>query len=562
MNRINSQFFWLAGLICILLIPNILLVFFGIDSMVISPLKKIVYLIISTAFFLIPLLFFRPKLYSFFSIFLVVFLVFETFIVINYKTPSTSEIVSTVFYTNYEESKEFFLSHLSLGLFGFIFLAVIFFIYKKLKRSFRLSNTIKKAIVLLVMIVFGGLFIRDLMFSKSKNKDFSGKEHLLFSLDMMDTKFRKVFPVSFIYNAIGVKSGLQKMRNYKENTQNIFYNAVKRDTVNQPEIYVLVIGETARKHNFHLYGYARETTPRLDSIESLIPFTDVTASANLTALSIPIMLTEVLPSEFDHIYENVPVNKVFEEAGFKTYWLTNQPSGINGQVGIYARTNNVYKNVAVSVDAAQYDDILLKELDMILNDDTSDKKFIVIHTLGSHFRYSFRYPVEFEKFKPSAGRKLSLNENNISKKEEIINAYDNSILYTDFILSEMIKRVDSENKVSYMYYISDHGENLFDDDNGFFMHGLSNPTKYEIEIPLLVWYSDEYKELYPSKVENMWLHKDKKISGTYTFNVLLDMADIYYPSEEISKSFTNGFFKEDIYREIYTPTNQTVKLYD
>lgn len=558
MNKFNKQFLYLFILIIIFLIPNLLLISVGEDSITFSPLKKVVFFIISVSIVLLPLLVLKPKTYVLISFLFTFFIVFEGYMIFINKAPASEEMYTTIFLTNAQESREFITSHLILVFFVIILMAIQAFLFLKIQRNFKLSSKQKIGIFLFSAIVFFSIFIRDYKFVVEFKKT-SFRENLLFSLDIFNKKLYKTFPVSSFYKTVDVYNGMKKINKYQENIKDFRFGALKKDTLNTEEIYVLVIGESARKENFSLYGYSKNTTPLLNKVGNLTWFTNVTAPANLTSISVPLLLTRATPSTNEIIYKEPPVNRAFEEVGFKTYWLSNQPSGINGIIGMQARSSNIYKNISTSVDAIQYDGKLLDELDVILKDHLSKQKFIVIHTLGSHFRYNFRYPTDYEYFKPSISRKSSLNENNFSQKETIINTYDNSILYTDYIIYEIIERLEKTNSVSYMYYISDHGENLFDDEKRLFMHGFSNPSKYELEIPLIVWYSKEYKKKYPVKINELINNKNLKITGYDTFDTLLDLANIYYKGESGEKSFSNPSYKESLYREVLTPDYKVLK---
>ena len=357
-----------------------------------------------------------------------------------------------------------------------------------------------------------------------------------------------------------MKKGIKKINNYKKTIQDFRYDAKKRDSIDTNETYILVIGETARSMSFNLNGYSRNTNPILSKTSNIISYKDAKSAANLTANSLPFILTRATPKNLTPKYNEPAVLNAFKEAGFKTYWITNQDTGLNSVFAFYSRIADYYKNIALSIDVANYDGDLLPELDKILNDKTVKKKFIVIHTIGSHFRYNYRYPDNFEVFKPTLDKKLSITGNNITLKNEIVNSYDNSIVYTDYFLSEVVKRLKNKNPISYMYYVSDHGENLYDDKNELLMHGYMKPTKYVVNIPLIVWCSDGYIEEYPLKINYLKNNKNSKISSNYTFQTLLDMANITYKNEDLTRSFSNEKFNKTRMRQLLTPKESVIYL--
>ncbi len=560
MFKLSKEHWFTFILVVLIALPNIFLVAIGEDSIVISNIKKTVYLAFSIAYIIIPLVLVKPKIYVLLSLFVTPLLVFELFNVLNFKAPSSEEMVATIFYTNYHETVEFAKSNISYLLLFLTILLVQVYLFFRIKRSFYLHKRLKMLVFVYAVLVFGILFLRDYMFAIKHNDTNSFAKNLLIANDQYVSKLYKVFPVSFYYNIKGVITGIQKINSYNETIKDFNYGAVKKDTLNIPEIYVLVIGETARKNNFHLLGYHRNTTPNLSKIKNLSYFSNVKSAANLTSLSMPFIVTRATPRTNTISVEEPAIINVFKEAGFKTYWLTNQPTGIGGITGFYSRLADSYKSIAVSVDVAKFDEFLLPELNAILEDTSNTKKFIVIHTLGSHFRYNFRYPKRFEKFTPTVSKTLSLNANNVSLKKEFVNSYDNSILYTDYILSEIIGRLENTKSVAYMYYISDHGENLYDDDREYLMHGLVNPTKYEIEIPLFVWKSDQYTNNYLIKSQVLEQNRNSRISTVNTFHTLLDLANITYKDERLSKSFANKQFDSLQIRYLLQTNKKVLKL--
>jgi glucan phosphoethanolaminetransferase (alkaline phosphatase superfamily) len=133
---------------------------------------------------------------------------------------------------------------------------------------------------------------------------------------------------------------------------------------------------------------------------------------------------------------------------------------------------------------------------------------------------------------------------NPSNLPTIVNTYDNSLLYTDFILSSIIDRVNDKQAVSFAMYVSDHGENLGDGENKLFFQGTPFLTKAEMQMPVIIWNSDSYKSVYPKKVESLAKNKEAKLSTNLSFHTILDMADIGYPKEQLNLSPANNSFEE------------------
>ncbi|MDT7832151.1 sulfatase-like hydrolase/transferase [Flavobacteriaceae bacterium S356] len=539
--RSKKNFILLCVLVIICMLPNLLLVLVGEDSVVGTLTKKVVYLALGLAIIIFPLSFLKPKWYGWLVFLLSPFLLFELYNVYTFKAPSSEEAVASVFFTNYGEASELLDGGIITILSLIIAIVFIFFLTYFMSKDYKLSKKVRVRILAFSLLIFAGLYARNYMMASKLNDNFS--ETVGMANYSLRVQLRKIYPTDVLMKTNGAYTGLQKRKNYIENVKNFKFNAVKNDSLREQEIYVLVIGETARKHNFSLYGYQRNTTPNLDTIANIIPFNNVNSNANLTSLSIPFMLTRATPENASVKFEEPAVITPFKEVGFKTYWLTNVPSGIGSVFGFYSGLADEYKNTSVSLDALNYDEGLIPQLEKVLKDNTSRKKFIVLHTLGSHFRYNYRYPKEFEKFTPNLAKGLSIeNSTDIANKDKIINSYDNSILYTDHILSEFIAQLKAQSAISYLYYISDHGENLYDDSANKLMHAYINPTKYEIEIPLFVWNSKQYKEQYHYKIENLLSHTSKRVQTINTFHTLLDLANIVYPNQNLKKSFSSTKF--------------------
>ncbi len=549
----------LSCLVIITMLPNILLAFLGEDSVVGTLLKKIVYLILGLAVAVFPLSFLKPKWYGWLIFLLSPFLLFELYNVYTFKAPSSEEAVASVLFTNYGEASELLDGGIVTILFALLTFVLTFFLAFFIPKNYTLSKKSKTRILAFSLIVFAGLYARNYIMASKLNDNFS--ETIGLTNYALRVQLQKIYPIDVLIKANGAYAGLKQRKNYIRNVSSFTFDAVKKDTLQEQEIYVLVIGETARKHNFGIYGYHRNTTPNLDTISNVTHFNNVNSNANLTSLSIPFMLTRATPEHVTVKFEEPAVITPFNEAGFKTYWLTNVPSGVGSVFGFYSGLADVYKNTSVSLDALNYDERLIPKLEETLNDTSSRKKFIVIHTLGSHFRYNYRYPKKFEKFTPNLAKGLSIeNSTDVANKDKIINSYDNSILYTDYILSRFIAKLKEQNAISYLYYISDHGENLYDDDANKLMHAYINPTKYEIEVPLIIWRSDQYNQQYPEKVAAITKNTGSRIQTINTFHTLLDLANISYPKQELVKSFSSIKFDTLASRTFYRTDKTILKL--
>ena len=140
-----------------------------------------------------------------------------------------------------------------------------------------------------------------------------------------------------------------------------------------------------------------------------------------------------------------------------------------------------------------------------------------------------------------------------------MNSYDNTVYYTDSILGEVIRQLESAEAIASMVYISDHAENLYDDERLMFMHGNTQPSEYEIHIPFFFWYSDAYKKFFPEKVNQIVQHKEKRISTRNLFYSFLSIAGITTPYDNPELDITSPAFKEDSVWKTITPDKRIIK---
>jgi glucan phosphoethanolaminetransferase (alkaline phosphatase superfamily) len=206
----------------------------------------------------------------------------------------------------------------------------------------------------------------------------------------------------------------------------------------------------------------------------------------------------------------------------------------------------------------KYDDQLIIELKSAL-ERNDQKNFIILHTIGSHFKYNLRYPTSYRKFRPDDTSDFtSTNIRNIHKKETYINSYDNSILYSDFIISKIIEVIKEYGICSWVMYFSDHGENLFDDDRNLFSHGSLYNTEYERRVPLFFWYSDLYMQHNGSKIAALTENRDTKTSLAHIYETIFDLAGIQIPDRQFKHSLANADYEEPEHIEFLDGNNNLI----
>lgn len=252
------------------------------------------------------------------------------------------------------------------------------------------------------------------------------------------------------------------------------------------ELIVVVVGETARSDHFSLNGYTRVTNPRLAQESRLLSYTSVSACGTSTAVSVPCMFSLDPKSRFDlnNSARTENILDLLDKAGINVLWRDNNSSS-KGVAERIPYESFKTPDVNAICDAECRDVGMLKGLQDYIQSHPGDV-LIVLHQIGSHGpAYYKRYPPEFEKWTPTC----QTSELSQCTQEEIINAYDNTILYTDYFLSKVIEWLKSNDGVyePALLYISDHGESLGED--GLYLHGLpyALAPAAQTQVPLILW---------------------------------------------------------------------------
>lgn len=289
--------------------------------------------------------------------------------------------------------------------------------------------------------------------------------------------------------------------------------------------HVIVIGESTSKLHFGLYGYERNTTPMLSEIKGELKlFSDVVSGDTNTIGS---LIEALVIKKENKLIGNVI--QLFKQAGFKTYWLSNQPP-----IGMY---ETLVTKIGISADDVRFlnsenyylptthDEVLIPELHQALSENQS-KKIIFIHLMGTHANYAYRYPTSFAKYP------TNLND----RKLNTINHYDNAVLYTDHIIRSIIETVRNQKAPASVLYFSDHGEEVYDslDFVGHSPNGLFSLNM--VEIPFLLWGSNTF-EISESDLK-------RKFSLNDLSHSIADLCNVFSMDLDPKRSIFNHSFVE------------------
>jgi lipid A ethanolaminephosphotransferase len=304
------------------------------------------------------------------------------------------------------------------------------------------------------------------------------------------------FIINPIYPILSLKRYYDQQAKKEVPFNYVFNDATKEMAVShktKKSVFVLVVGETARASNFHINGYARNTTPLIEK-ENVISLDNVFSCGTATAISVPCLFSHLEHDNYDDFRAKNSENLLdaFKRSGLDVLWRDNN-SGCKGVCQRVTSENMHHLDLDdyCSEDGC-FDEVLLHDLQDHIDSLKSDG-IIVLHQQGSHGpAYYKRYPDNFAVFEPACDK---ANVQDCSYNE-IVNAYDNTILYTDYFLSKVIQLLKINAKVydTAMLYVSDHGESL--GENGVYLHGLPYflAPKDQVHVPLYIWLSDEFSK--------------------------------------------------------------------
>lgn len=310
--------------------------------------------------------------------------------------------------------------------------------------------------------------------------------------------------------------------------------------------YVVIVGEALSRQRMHLYGYDRDTTPRLDRLAAngdLLVFRDVVTS-RLTTVAALAAAFRFQPGSGQ---DGHTLFDVLNGAGFKTYWISNQY-----QYGVYesavslltSATSQIWLNQplagGVYSERRSFDSELLPALRKVLASGTEDK-FIFLHMMGGHDLYASRYPLAWEHF---SGVEHAACRS--PKHTRAMNEYDNAVRYSDFVIEQIFETVNAAAKAAgneaLALYFSDHGEEVYDF-RDFAGHNESMMSPYLAQIPFIAWLSDEYKRNHPEFVAGMAAAQTRPYVTSDLLYSIADLARLSFPGFDPARSIFSTEFK-------------------
>lgn len=307
-------------------------------------------------------------------------------------------------------------------------------------------------------------------------------------------------------------------------------------------IYVLIIGETTRADRWGINGYSRDTTPHLARRPETVSFKRMYSASTFSRLAVPLLISRKPPGVGSATFNEASIVTAFKEAGFHTAWISLQaPVGFHESpisVHAYEADEVVFLNPTDYRSHGKFDGAAISSLRKILAATDRDT-FVVIHTLGSHFRYTDRYPKKFSRFLPDRPADRDSQLFRSADKIFLSNAYDNTVAYIDSVLEGFIEELQARNNIeSWIVYSSDHGEALFDDCRMLSGHGQY--SFYTQSVAAIFWPSPLYARRHPDLVAAMRRHQTSLASTAMMFETLTALAGLDVPGNRPRNSLAGA----------------------
>ena len=429
----------------------------------------------------------------------------------------TSEQVQNLMQTDVAEARDTWSWHLVVWTLGMTVLPIIAILMVKLKPEPMLRQIVKKVIASIVSLALvGGLlfvFYVDFAAIFREHRDLKG---------MISPQ-----------NTIASTLSYYKKKSPKEKLPLIAYGedahvVQPAQPSKLPKLMVLVVGETARAENFSLNGYAKNTNPKLAK-QDLINFAQVSSCGTATAVSVPCMFSGMPRKEYDErlASHREGLLDIAKRAGYQVTWIDNN-SGCKGtcdRVEQFKIPEPIQKKWCK--DEECFDDILIDSLKAYLatipKDDTRPR-LVVLHQMGSHGpAYYKRIPAEFKVFKPTC----DTNAIQGCSRDALVNSYDNTLLYTDYVLDSLIETLKGQTQhEAGLWYLSDHGEST--GESGMYLHGAPYaiaPTQ-QTHVPMFMWFSDLWKKQAPEQMKCLAKQNKSELSQDNLFPTMLSLLDV------------------------------------
>lgn len=456
-----------------------------------------------------------------------------------------------IFESNPAEGREFVESYLRWWhVLIFALYSVIPLILWRLMPPLSLAFKTRYTYAILFALVVGWPFLNTLIEKKSIGL---ASGHLL-------SRLEPTAPWNLVIGYLKYREQLSDMENLLANNHNIPpLNNFELNVETMPDTLVLIIGESTNRQRMSLYGYPRATTPRLDAIrDELVVFNDVVSPRPYTIEALQQVLSFADSKNPEAFFTQPTLLNMMKQAGYEITWITNQQTQTKRNTMLTTLSqmadHQVYLNNNRKQNASQYDgDVIVPFIETLSQ--SSPKKFIVVHLLGTHRKYDYRYPEMFKQFVNNDNVPLWVKKENL----EEYNSYDNSILYNDAVIVALINNLREHNDNALLVYFSDHGEEVFDYKEKLFCgRNEDAPSPAMYTVPFITWASTDWRK---NRSMEEWPHyENRPFSSADFIYTLPHMIGINFDGMDTTRSLVSDTFTEHA-RWIGNP-NQPQKLQD
>ncbi len=298
-----------------------------------------------------------------------------------------------------------------------------------------------------------------------------------------------------------------------------FFKAPDKLTIDNSsgKLLILIIGEAARKSALHAYGGKRPTTPQLDKFIASNPgnvtlFTDAISGSAYTRGSVPTLLSTFDLKDIEQLLKRPSLSKMFRGAGYKTLYVTTRPRYLLPNIVSIFQDDAEEVYYLSTIKNRQYDEAVIPVVQEFVKKYQSENKFIIVHLMGSHIKYSMQYP-RSEQFFDTNNRRLD--------------SYYDTIKYSDKVIQQVVDIVMAQTTPGFLLYASDHGENLNDFGDGNWGHGTREFTRFEFEIPFITYFNASFIRVQKRQAALMQQAKLKSISQDNISHTLLGLSGIF-----------------------------------